>query len=150
MSAYGAITRASAPATALASTIWSSSKPQALSISRKPPSVTIHHLTLATAPPKLLSYLHEVFAKELEDGLTYPQEVAVADQYTRDMFEAYFFAGDVFVAILEKVDLSNPGYTPQYTIHDSREPQGVSSVDINTDIEGRALEDCVAGFYYVS
>lgn len=76
--------------------------------------------------------------------------MAVADQYTRDMFEAYFFAGDVFVAILEKVDLSNPGYPPQYTIHDSREPQGVSSVDINTDIEGRALEDCVAGFYYVS
>ncbi|OBZ69727.1 hypothetical protein A0H81_10425 [Grifola frondosa] len=71
-----------------------------------PKYLTIHHLKLATAlaQPGLVEYLHKVFADELERGLTYPQEILPGENYSREMFEGYYLAGDVLVAVLGEVD----------------------------------------------
>ena len=142
MSAYGAISTRDRPLAPLPSTLWhlqnrisSSSSPDT------PRYLTIHHLTLeaASSLPGLVSYLHAVFADELERGMTYPQEILQGEVYTQAMFEGYFFAADVLVAIICEEGL----------------PKGVedgSVVELTVEEagRGRSCEDCVAGVYYVS
>lgn len=91
MSAYGAI---SAPLT----------RPKAPLQNRLYPlkanpgnTVLVLHITQQTAPSELVSLLHVEFEQELESGKTYPQEGPM----DRAMFEAYFFAADVFVGMIE-------------------------------------------------
>jgi hypothetical protein len=141
MSAYGAITGLSSRP-ALASTIWPI-KPSKTSTSR-PSYLTLHHLNLSRASelPGLIDRLHSAFAHILEDGMTYPQEVLEGEPYTRAAFDAYFFAGDVIVAIAGQGDwngeLSRIGHIQPVDI------------DVKQAANGRSWEECVVGFYYVS
>ena len=90
MSAYGVVVKPAG--VLLPSTLWPVG-----SGSGSTRSLTVHHLTLTVATDaKLFNVLHEWFAQEVEQGLTYPQEGEIG----RDKFEEYFFAGDVFVAIV--------------------------------------------------
>lgn len=136
MSAYGAISRSAKATSPLSATIWKSSKGDH-------GYVTMHHLTLATADalPGLVSYLHACFAEELARGNTYPQEIMENEIYTQDMFEAYYFAVDVIVAIIGQdsnfsANKSDGEVTAEHAIEIAR--------------SGRLWEACVAGCYYVS
>jgi len=137
MSAYGAIPRPSALDTLLASTIWECT-PTRLHEATAPSWLTIHHLTLAAAKalPGLIEHLNSVFALEIEAGITYPQETMEGD----GAFEAYFFAGDVFVGIV--------GGGPPGTAA-SAAAKGVKVMSIEESQNGRSWKDCVAGFYYI-
>jgi hypothetical protein len=124
MSAYGAIVR-SAPDSSgpLSATCWET----------RGAHVTVHHLTVETARslPGLVEYLGAVMAKEIQDGMTYPQETMALDA-----FESYFFSGDVFLAISHSDRSGTPeGSETQLTIGEARYE--------------RTWEECVAGYYYV-
>lgn len=133
MSAYGAITARSS-GEVLPSTKWYSPS--------KESSVTIHHLTLQTARaiPGLIEYLSSVFVIEVEKGLTYPQE----GPYDQAAFEGYFFAADVFVAVLDVLkEESAPA-------SDAISEPSESSLALLDAARGRTWEECVMGYYYVS
>lgn len=148
MSAYGTITLPSRPNTLLPTTSWPCKSTSPFK------HLTVHHLTLSAATTlsspsttdsnsdTLLSYTHRIFAQVLEDGRTYPQELAEGqtwESYTREAFEAYFWAADVFVAIGSEGD-EGAG-------------EGGEGVEVELDIEkvrkGQTWEECVAGWYYV-
>ena len=66
-------------------------------------SIDLHHLTLETVSkgsPGLVEYLHSILAQVVEEGKTYPMEVAEGERYSRQAFESYFFAADVIVSLL--------------------------------------------------
>ncbi|KAF8806542.1 acyl-CoA N-acyltransferase [Phlegmacium glaucopus] len=128
MSAYGDIKRIISPVR-LPSTIWNSRVSDILEY------ITIHHLTLTTARalPGFLEYLGTIFAKEIADGMTYPQE----GDMNQETFEAYFFSADVFVGIL--------GPSPRTAISGSEQ----QDFDIEEERASRTWDDCVAGYYYI-
>ncbi|VDC00296.1 unnamed protein product [Peniophora sp. CBMAI 1063] len=101
--------------------------------------LTLHHLTASTARSidGLIDYTHSVFAAEVESGLTYPQEVAYGEQYTREAFEAYIWGADVILAI---------GVTG-----DTASVANGASVDIGVEEArgGRTWDESLVGFYYV-
>ena len=134
MSAYGEIKRTSGTAP-LPSTVWA--PPAKDGVVEGDRTISIHHLTLAAARglPGLLEYLGKVFAKEVEDGLTYPQEGEMA----QTTFEAYFFAADVFVGIV--------GQTSPSDVRPTSGNEG--PLDIHEAVAQRSWEECVAGYYYV-
>ncbi|CDO69605.1 hypothetical protein BN946_scf184875.g8 [Trametes cinnabarina] len=141
MSAYGAI-NASRSSSSLPSTTWqlASKRPDA------PKYLTVHHLTLDRADkfPGLVDYLHRVFADELEGGRTYPQEIIPGQPYTRAEFDAYYFAGDVLVAVLGLP-------TPEGVADPLNAPDGTRvSIGFAEAVGGRTWEECIAGCYYVS
>ncbi|KAF8161278.1 hypothetical protein B0H34DRAFT_652788 [Crassisporium funariophilum] len=129
MSAYGDIKRNRSVAQ-LKSTVWGSQ-----SAPDSGDNIVIHHLTLTTARalPGLLEYLGAVFAKEIEDGLTYPQE----GEMGQETFEAYFFAADVFVGVTEL----SPG-----TAIVSEAQQ---DIELERQRSGRSWDECIAGYYYI-
>ncbi|KAJ7594944.1 hypothetical protein C8J56DRAFT_928050 [Mycena floridula] len=131
MSAYGAIVRANV-GQILPVTIWSTSDLPPSHMDRA--TVTVHHtdLKLAQNLPGLIKYLWAVFSKEVEDGMTYPQEGPI-DQAA---FEAYFFAADVFIAISSALSS---------TFIDG----SIVALDISETRGERTWEEAVAGFYYV-
>jgi len=132
MSAYGAIVRPVSTRAALAATIWQSrSTPQNLY-----GYLTIHHLTLSDARllPGLVEYLCAVFAKEVDDGLTYPQEGDIG----QEAFEGYFFAADVLVGVVGDGGTARSG-----------EEGAEIGLDINQARAERTWDECIAGFYYV-
>lgn len=135
MSAYGAI-NTSTNTIFLPSTTWHL-KSKRLDA---PSSLTIHHLTLATAEgfPGLVDYIHKTFADELERGQTYPQEILAGEEYTRASFDAYYFAKDVLVAVLGR-----EGDEPQQD--GVAVPTGFAEA-----VGGRSWEECIVGCYYVS
>ncbi|KAI0057898.1 hypothetical protein BV25DRAFT_1902453 [Artomyces pyxidatus] len=140
MSAYGTITIANRPTATLPATSWKLPAPSA----HKPTSpfthLNLYHLTLpaASAVPGLVEYTHTVFAEEVERGATYPQETLLAGAYTRETFDAYFWAADVFVAIGTSEGRG------------SVEDQGVEvEGGIDAARAGRSWEECLVGFYYV-
>ncbi|KAJ7076821.1 hypothetical protein B0H15DRAFT_925045 [Mycena belliarum] len=125
MSAYGAIAR-DVLTDPLPATFWG--------IQRHPSTyVTLHHLTapIAKSLPGLMEYLAAVMAKEIEDGLTYPQETMHPDA-----FEAYFFSGDVFLAIAHTGTIGGP-------------ENSETDLTIEEAKQGRAWEECIAGYFYV-
>lgn len=140
MSAYGAILGPLRSADLLPSTIWKAASKRT-SEDENPRFLTIHHLTLssALALPGLVQYLHGVFVDELERGMTYPQEIRTGEEYTQAMFESYYFAGDVLIAILG---------------HGKHANESVDGSEIATDIndarQGREWAECIAGCYYVT
>ncbi|CCL99223.1 uncharacterized protein FIBRA_01238 [Fibroporia radiculosa] len=143
MSAYGVIaaTNRSGP---LASTQWGlASKPES---TYSASTLTIHHTTLASAQavPGLVSYLRKVFADELERGMTYPQEILSGQDYSQDMFEAYYFAADVLIAVLDNEDPSRSQDEFTQTSDGSAIEGGIEQA-----IKGRGLEECIAGCYYI-
>jgi hypothetical protein len=135
MSAYGAISRAQRTSY-LPSTIWGSPREEFEGGS----FVTIHHIDrfVEHTQTGLFNYLHSIFANEVDKGLTYPQE----DIHDPEAFRAYFFGGDVLVAI------TGSGDSP--AIKSDR--HGVREIELGLDAarDGRTWEACVAGFYYVS
>lgn len=137
MSAYGDIKRAQ-NAALLSPTVWVFPPRDPGSESGNDAGyITVHHLTLATARafPGLLEYLGGIFAKEVEDGLTYPQE----GEMSQETFEAYFFAADVFIAI---VGGESPGTA-------TAGAQELLNASISMERGGRTWKDCIAGYYYV-
>ncbi|KAJ3539770.1 hypothetical protein NM688_g6318 [Phlebia brevispora] len=140
MAAYGAISSRNRLDGPLASTFWHC-KPRP-GVVNAPTYLTIHHLTLEIAQKfdGLVPYLHACFAEELERGMTYPQEILQGEPYTQTMFESYFFAADVFVAIVGEGELEMPEKKA-----DGSEVQ----VDIEETRNGRSWEECIAGLYYV-
>lgn len=140
MSAYGAIVGPLRSEDALLpSTLWLG--PSSKEAKSGASLVSVHHLTLASTKSLigLIDYLCSVFAQEVEDGMTYPQEGPIE----RQSFESYFFAGDVFVAI------SAPGGTlPDATAIDADNVHEIG-VGIEEARNGRDWKECVAGFYYV-
>jgi hypothetical protein len=138
MSAYGAIPRATSSAS-LPSTLW----PLTLTPTNNgaPQYLTIHHLTLATAQDHhgLLDYLHQVFADEIERGQTYPQETLQGEMYARESFDAYFFAGDVFLAITGR----------EHTTLEAGDHYTETDIQLRDAHGGRNWDQSVAGFYYV-
>ncbi|KAJ7072650.1 hypothetical protein C8F01DRAFT_1104797 [Mycena amicta] len=127
MSAYGSIAKSTTLSGPLPSTIWRMR-------AGAEPYVSVHHLTLATAKsfPGLVEYLGTVMALVVEEGQTYPQETLVLDA-----FEAYFFAGDVFIAMIPEsgATAADEGTEVSETIGEAR--------------QGRSWEACVAGYYYI-
>jgi len=116
----------------LTPTIWNS---QSFRDSDTSGHISVHHFTLATARalPGLLEYLGAIFAKEVADGMTYPQE----EDMGQDKFEAYFFSADVFVGIV--------GSLPRTIISGSEQ----SNLEIEQERAGRTWDDCIAGYYYI-
>jgi hypothetical protein len=134
MSAYGDIKRTNS-SICLTPTIWISQSSRNNSATSG--HISVHHFTLTTARalPGLLEYLGAIFAKEVKDGKTYPQE----DDMGQDKFEDYFFSADVFVGIVA-------GSLPGTFISGSEQP----SLEIEEERAGRTWNDCIAGYYYVS
>ena len=92
----------------------------------------------------LLEYLHKCFSDELERGMTYPQEILPGGAYSRDQFDAYYFAADVLVAVL--------GHTAQDGRADPLDGEDGSPITTGfaDAVGGRSWEECIAGCYYVS
>jgi hypothetical protein len=113
----------------------------------------MYHLTLEMALkcPGLVDYLHSVFARVVEDGRTYPMEVAEGGSYSRQAFEGYFFAADVIVGVL-----AAEGSGGSFSIGQQEGFQIACGTDrpfglSGSSKDGKPLvwEDVVAGFYYV-
>jgi hypothetical protein len=135
MSAYGTTITApiSRPVDLLPPTVWELPEPTTQGKPAAPFNrLSLHHLRLdeARALPGLVEYTHRVFAAEVEAGRTYPQE---ALPYTREAFEAYFWAADVVVAIGTNGD----------------DRGGAGSHDVEAVRAGRTWEDALVGFYYI-
>ncbi|EIW54465.1 uncharacterized protein TRAVEDRAFT_98608, partial [Trametes versicolor FP-101664 SS1] len=136
MSAYGAISSRST--SSLPSTTWKLASKR----SGAPKHLTLHHVTLETARalPGLVDYLHRTFADELAGGRTYPQEILPGEVYTREQFDAYYFAADVLVAVLGQPTFESAADAPDGSI---------VSIGFAEAVSGRAWEECLAGCYYV-
>lgn len=139
MSAYGHIQRnhASAP---LPSTTWRRS------VNNEENSVSVYHLTIEAARtlPGLLEYLGTVFAKEVADGLTYPQE----GEMNQMTFETYFFSADVFIGLIGTSKSSGGVLDAPSTNHvDDAISKNRSLIERQRD--GNGWGDCIAGYYYV-
>jgi hypothetical protein len=106
--------------------------------------VTLHHLTLKSAPQELVTALFEEFSSELErdQSRTYPQEAGM----TRDEFESYFFARDVFVGIGVKMEVKGGEENIEMTMEPLEDKEG----SMESFLGGRKWNEALAGFYYVS
>ncbi|KAJ6593514.1 hypothetical protein B0H19DRAFT_919259 [Mycena capillaripes] len=130
MSAYGAIVRSSSVSGPFPATFWDIRRAAADNMQ---PYLTVHHLTISAAKslPELIDYLGVVMAKEIEAGMTYPQETMPPEA-----FESYFFSGDVFLAISSSGGTGGPeGTETNLTIEEARQE--------------RTWEECIAGYYYI-
>ncbi|KAF8070748.1 hypothetical protein FPV67DRAFT_1488598 [Lyophyllum atratum] len=129
MSAYGPIKRSTTDSSPLPASTWP------IESASDHRSLSIHHLTLSTAQrlEGLLDHLTAVFAQEVQDGLTYPQE----GEMDRSTFDGYFFSADVFVGIIGDTAPIN------------RREGEVADPDIEVARGGRPWDQCVAGFYYI-
>ncbi|KAI9465302.1 hypothetical protein BJY52DRAFT_676225 [Lactarius psammicola] len=136
MSAYGTIAAPSRPVDLLLPTVWKLPEPAPPGKPAAPfRRLVIHHLRLdgAQALPGLVEYTHRIFAAEVEEGRTYPQEAP----HTRAAFEAYFWAADVIVAIGTN------------SSDDDRIGSGSGPDVVEAARAGRSWEDALVGFYYV-
>ena len=104
--------------------------------------------------PGLVEYLHSVFARVVEDGKTYPMEVAEGEAYSREAFETYFFAADVVVGIVAGGgnDGSLSGDRPQdgVEIISGTADSPFGPLSSSSDGHPPVWRDIIAGFYYVS
>lgn len=146
MSAYGAISKPSSEVQ-LPATIW---KVKSKDPSLETQYVFMFHLTLASAPSDLVAFMHKEFADELERGDTYPQEPEEGTRISRDAFESYYFAADVFIGLhVRHGEVEKMGIATAMTT--SKEAGLELHKEIKLDlIKGsRTWNDCVSGFYYV-
>jgi len=149
MSAYSAIPQVNKSRSPLPTTRWTA-QDKATGL---PISIDLYHLTLETASksPGLVEYLHSVFARVVEEGRTYPMEVAEGESYSRQAFESYFFAADVIVGVLTG-EGSGDGFCAYHQdgvdiISGKDSPFGSS--DLSKDSQPLVWEYIIAGFYYV-
>jgi hypothetical protein len=140
MSAYGP-TQPQPQRPPLPSTLWLLTNSS--QVTNKPSSpfthLTLHHLTKSAVEKidGLLEFTHETFAAEVEAGMTYPQEIAYGEKYTREAFEAYIWGADVVIAIGAVGDISGK-------LNGTVVEGGVLEAK-----QGRSWEECLVGFYYV-
>ena len=136
MSAYGDIKRTDS-SIRLTPTIWNSQSSRDSDSPADSGNISVHHFTLTTARalPGLLDYLGAIFAKEVKDGMTYPQE---EDNMGQEKFEAYFFSADVFIGIVSSLSRTITSGSEQFNL------------EIEEERAGRTWNDCIAGYYYVS
>lgn len=149
MSTYGETPRANRSGSPLPVTRWATQD----KATRIPISIDLHHLTLETASksPGLVEYIHSVFARVVEEGKTYPMEVAEGEAYPRQAFESYFFAADVIVGVLAD-EGSGDGVSVDHRggvdiISGTNGPFGSSG--LSKDGQPLVWEDVIVGFYYV-
>lgn len=144
MSAYGAIAKPTGIETILPPTVWRCPSPDGR---QKMLFIVMHHITLANAPPTLVDVMYKEFADEVERGNTYPQEVVEGARYTREDFEAYYFAADVMIGLhVSEQDIDLLGVK----VSDIQGEKGLeTTMSIDKVKNGRPWEECIAGFYYV-
>ena len=150
MSAYGTISKTYKRESLLPTTRWTVQD----RVAGSPIPIDLYHLTLETAlkSPGLVEYLHSVFAWVVEDGRTYPMEVAEWETYPRQAFENYFFAADVIVGVLagersgDNLSLDHQDGVEIVSGIDT--PFGPS--DPSKEGQPPVWEDIIVGFYYVS
>jgi len=115
--------------------------------------IDAYHLTLETASksPGLVEYLHSVFAQVVEDGKTYPMEVAEGEKYSRQAFESYFFAADVIVGVLADEGNGTGGSVDRRDGVDivSGADNPFGSLGSSKDGQPPGWEDIIVGFYYI-
>ena len=149
MSAYGTISKAYKRESLLPTTRWTTQD----KVTGSPIPIDLYHLTLEAAlkSPGLVEYLHSVFARVVEDGRTYPMEVAEGEAYPRRAFESYFFAADVVVGVLVGERNSN-----RSSLDHQDGVEIAPGVDNPFGPSGSwnggqppVWEDAIAGFYYV-
>ena len=118
-------------------------------VTGSPTPIDLYHLTLETAlkSPGLVEYLHSVFARVVEDGRTYPMEVAEGEEYTRQAFESYFFAADVVAGVLAGDGLSESCQDGDEIVPGTGYTFGPSCS--SKDGHPPVWEDVIVGFYYV-
>ena len=149
MSAYGAIPRAGKDGSLLPTTRWTAQD----KTTGSPISIDLYHLTLKAAlkSPGLVEYLHSVFAQVVEEGRTYPMEVAEGGTYSRQDFESYFFAADVIVGVIagegsgDSLSVNHQDGVDIVSRTDS--PFGLSN--LSKDGQQPVWENIIVGFYYV-
>jgi len=149
MSAYGAIPLANKSRPPLPTTRWTTRD----KATGSPISIDLYHLTLemASKSPGLVEYLHSVFARIVEEGRTYPMEVAEGETYSGRAFESYFFAADVIIGVLAGEgagDCSSVNHQNGVdVVSETDSPFGSS--DLSRDGQPLVWEDIIVGFYYV-
>ncbi|KAI0302382.1 hypothetical protein B0F90DRAFT_1627345 [Multifurca ochricompacta] len=157
MSAYGTITT-SRSVNLLPSTTWEIPEPAPGKPTPPFRHLVLHHLRLNSARslPSLLEYTHQVFATEVEEGRTYPQEVAAggdasssSSSYTREAFEAYFWGADVIIAIGTTNTNDDRPHHPDRPTAATRDSVDGGKSDLETARAGRSWKDTLVGFYYV-
>lgn len=174
MSAYGSLPPVTHPKPILAPRLYEvrrkdRNESQITTNSSEWTHISVHHLTLARAPPALVGLMHEEFGAELErdETRTYPQEAGM----TRADFESYYFARDVFVGIGHAFDsysqsqlqsrleeYNNNQSDDKYIKEENKEVdkdglEGNNAVIMDlleSARAGRDWKDAIAGFYYVS
>lgn len=146
MSAYGSIARPTISASHVASTAW---KVRPLEQSKAAQYVIIQHITLAMAPPDLVSVMYEEFADEIDRGNTYPQEVAEGTRYTRSDFEAYYFGADVMLGLRASEDDLTRLKIDTFAIQEEYGLELSTDATIEAVRNVRSWQECIAGFYYV-
>jgi hypothetical protein len=149
MSAYGAISSKGPKdrSQPLPTTRWTTRD----KATGSPTFINTYHLTLEAAlkSPGLVEYLHSVFARVVEDGRTYPMEVAEGETYSRQAFESYFFAADVVVGLLaDGGTVDRPQDGVEIVSGTAETPFGPS--DLSKDGHPPVWKDIIVGFYYVS
>lgn len=151
MSAYGAISRPfHAPKTPLSPTLWSIPQKNG-GVNSSPSCITLHHFIPSNiSQSDLVGTLYEEFADEVERGTTYPQEVLPAGtRLSREAFESYFFAGDVFVAIIGGSALASKHTKASIEVEGVQAHVLDGPFHLDAAKADREWSDCVAGFYYV-
>ncbi|KAG1462230.1 hypothetical protein G6F56_005560 [Rhizopus delemar] len=83
----------------------------------------------------LVSYLHQRFNQELEDGSTYPQEGLLSDKE----FESYFLGYDAFVMSKDSVIEPNTDYDYKEKV--------IGMFYIKPNYPGRSSHICNGGFF---
>jgi len=145
MSAYGSISKPHTHKSLLPTTRWTTQD----KTTKSPIPIDLYHLTLETASesksPGLIEYLHSVFARVVEDGMTYPMEVSEGEEYSREDFERYFFVADVVVGVLAG-ERSGDG-----RLEDGVEIDPGTGSPFGPSKDGQPVvwEDVIVGFYYV-
>ena len=152
MSAYGATlpTRMNKGGPPLPTTHWTTKDKAAGSQI----SIDLHHLTLETVSkesPGLVEYLHSIFTQVVEEGKTYPMDVAEGETYSRQAFESYFFAANVIVGLLADEGNGTGGSVERQEGIDivSRADNPFGSSGSSEDGQPPRWEDIIIGFYYV-
>jgi len=145
MSAYGAILKADKRGSLLPTTRWTTHD----KVTGSPIPIDVYHLTLEIALKSsgLVEYLHSVFARVVEDGRTYPMEVAEGEEYSREAFESYFFAADVVVGVLAGEQEGDNCHDGAEIVLGTGYPSGPSASSKGG--QPPVWEDIIVGFYYV-
>lgn len=129
MSAYGDIARGASTGIALAPRMFA--LPETSNA-----SLAVIHLDGKTVPASVVEYLHQIFNATVAHGRTYPQEA----ELSAEAFAAYYLSADLFLGVLIS---RNAEVTEEKSI------ELPATTTLTELINGRPIEDCLGGMYYV-